>query len=132
MKISNEPPDLDQRPVRIDHITVVRVHWPARQVREDLAALLVEAKRKRRMPEPDPMQVSEQGMDGRRVRAGRTTDGVPDPHDANCDIAALQRFLIVGSDCHRAQYPDGRAASRSPRIVASGMERRGISRPLWD
>ena len=70
----------------------------AREVGEDLAALLVYAEHPRCAFEPHLLEVPEEAVHRRRPAADRTTHGVPDPHHAGGHGAAGECHLagVVG------------------------------------
>jgi hypothetical protein len=67
--------------------------------------------------EPDPVQMSQQRMDGGRVRTGRPAHGVSDPDHPGADGATAQWFLHAGPFRHGE--PSDREVARGTLPAAS-------------
>src|SRR4051794_2453916 len=116
------------RPALPRNAVEVRRH-PAREVAEDLAPLVVHAEQPRRAGEADRLEVHEQGVDERRMRAGRAADGVADADDARSQTSTAQRQLVCGA----ARGHAGEHRPHPPlRRLLSGAGRGGLpGRAHW-
>jgi hypothetical protein len=79
---------------------------------------VVDAQRPRCVSEPDPVQMSQQGVDGGCVRTGRPAHGVSDPDHTGADIATAQWFLTPGCSVMASPPIAKWRAGRCPRPAA--------------